>query len=54
MRVEIWGTTCYNCVKLETLIDEVAGQPGANNFVIERVRDQKRILQPMPLDEIPG
>jgi hypothetical protein len=54
MNGEILGTRCYTCVKLETLIDEGAGQLGVNNFVIERLRDQKRILQHMPFDEIPG
>lgn len=54
MKIEILGTGCYNCVKLETLLDEVAEQLGATNFVIERVNDEKRVLQYMPLDEIPG
>lgn len=54
MKIEILGTGCYNCVKLETLIDEVAEQLGATKFEIERVHDEKRVLQYMPLDEIPG
>jgi hypothetical protein len=54
MKIEILGTGCYNCVKLETLIDEVAEQLGATNFEIERVTDEKQVLQHMPLDEIPG
>lgn len=54
MKIEILGTGCYNCVKLETLIDEVAEQLGATNFEIERVSDEKRVLQYMSLDEIPG
>jgi hypothetical protein len=54
MKIEILGTGCYNCVKLETLIDEVAEQLGAANIEIERVSDEKRVLQHMPLDEIPG
>ena len=54
MKIEILGTGCYNCVKLETLIDEVAEQLGATKFEIERVNDEKRVLQYMPLDEIPG
>lgn len=54
MKIEILGTGCYNCVKLETLLDEVAEQLGATNFVIERVYDEKRVLEYMPLDEIPG
>ena len=54
MKIEILGPGCYNCVKLETLIDEVAEQRGAPKFEIERVNDEKRVLQYMPLDEIPG
>jgi hypothetical protein len=54
MKIEILGTGCYKCVKLETLLDEVAEQLGATNFVIERVNDEKRVLEYMPLDEIPG
>jgi len=54
MKIEILGTGCYNCIRLETLIDEVAEQLGAAKFEIERVNDEKRVLQYMPLDEIPG
>lgn len=54
MKIEILGTGCYKCVKLESLINEVAEQVGAPNIVIERIDDEKRILQYMPLDEIPG
>jgi hypothetical protein len=54
MKIQILGTGCYNCVKLETLIDEVAEQLGATNFEIERVNDEKRVLQHISLDEIPG
>ena len=54
MKIKILGTGCYNCVKLETLIDEIAEQLGATNFEIERVYDEKRVLRYMPLDEIPG
>lgn len=54
MKIEILGTGCYNCIRLETLVDDVAGQLGAARFEIERVNDEKRVLQYMPLDEIPG
>lgn len=54
MKIQILGTGCYNCIKLETLIDEVAEQLGATNFEIERVSDEKRVLQHISLDEIPG
>ena len=54
MKIEILGTGCYNCIKLETLIDEVAEQLGAIKFEIKRVTDEERVLKYMPLDEIPG
>lgn len=54
MKIEILGTGCYNCVKLETLVDEVAQQLGPTNFTIGRISDEKRILEYIPLDEIPG
>lgn len=54
MKIEILGTGCYNCIQLETMIDEVAEQLGAAKFQIERVNDEKRVLQFISLDEIPG
>ncbi len=54
MKIEILGTGCYNCIKLETLINEVAEQLGATNLEIVRVNDEKRVRHYMPLDEIPG
>ncbi len=54
MKIEILGTGCYNCVKLESLIDEVATELGAVNLEIARVSDEKQIRKYIPLDEIPG
>lgn len=51
MKIEILGTGCYNCIRLETLIDEVAEQLGITKFEIERVNDEKRVLEYMPLDQ---
>ncbi|MBN2115484.1 MAG: thioredoxin family protein [Anaerolineales bacterium] len=54
MKIEILGTGCYNCVRLETLIDEIAGELGAARFEVTRVSNEKRILEYIPLEEIPG
>lgn len=54
MKIEVLGTGCYNCVKLEALIDEVIKQLGAVHVEIVRVSDEKQIRHYMPLDEIPG
>lgn len=54
MKIEILGTGCYKCVKLETLIDEIIGELGETRFEVARVADEKRILEHIPLEEIPG
>jgi hypothetical protein len=41
MKIEVLGTGCYNCVKLETLIDEVLTQLGRADVDIVRVDDEK-------------
>ena len=54
MKIEILGTGCYNCVKLETLVDEVLKELGKTDVEAVRVSDEKQIRHYMPLDEIPG
>ena len=54
MKIEILGTGCYNCVKLETLIDEVLTELGLTNVEVARISDEKQIRHYIPLDEIPG
>jgi hypothetical protein len=54
MKIEILGTGCYNCVKLETLIGEVLKELGLIDVELRRVSDEKQIRKYMPLDEIPG
>lgn len=54
MKVEILGTGCYNCLKLEELINQVILELGISDVEIERVSDERRIRHHMPLDEIPG
>jgi hypothetical protein len=54
MKIEVLGTGCYKCMKLETMIDEIIRELGETNFEITRGTDEKRILEFMPMDEIPG
>lgn len=54
MKIEILGTGCYNCIKLETLIDEVLMELGMRDVEVARVTDENYIRKYMPLDEIPG
>jgi len=54
MKIEVLGTGCYKCIKLETLIDDVVRTLGTADVEIVRVRDEQRIRHYMPLDEIPG
>jgi len=54
MKIEVLGTGCYNCIKLETLIDEVIKKLGTANVAIVPFSDEQRIRNCMPLDETPG
>ncbi len=54
MKIEILGTGCFNCVKLESLIDEVLQELGKTDVKVVRVDDEKQIRQHISLDEIPG
>jgi hypothetical protein len=54
VKIEILGTGCYNCIKLEALVNEVLLQLGKSGIEIERNSDEHYIRKFMPLDEIPG
>ena len=54
MRIEVLGTGCYNCVKLESRIDEVLKELGKTDVSVIRVDDEKQIRHHISLDEIPG
>lgn len=54
MKIEILGTGCYNCVKLESLVDEVLQELGKTDVEVARVDDEKEIRHYISLDEIPG
>lgn len=54
MKIEILGTGCYNCVKLETLVDEALTELGRTDVEVVRVDDEQQIRHYISLDEIPG
>jgi hypothetical protein len=54
MKIEVLGTGCYNCIKLESLINDVLEELGKSGIEIVRVSDERTIRRHMPLDEIPG
>ncbi len=54
MKIEVLGTGCYKCIRLEALINDVLEELGKSGVEIVRVVDERIIRKYMPLDEIPG
>ncbi|HSF80286.1 MAG TPA: thioredoxin family protein [Anaerolineales bacterium] len=54
MKIEVLGTGCYKCIKLEALIHDVLEELGKSGIEIVRISDERMIRRYMPLDEIPG
>jgi hypothetical protein len=54
MRIEILGTGCYKCIRLEILLHEVLREVGGMDVEIARIDEERAIRKFMPLDEIPG
>ncbi len=54
MKVEILGTGCHSCLKLDLLVGEVAASLGRDDIEIVHVDNEQKILHYMPLDAIPG
>ncbi len=54
MKIEVLGTGCYNCIKLEALIDEVLVELGKSEIQVVRIADEHYIRKFMPVDELPG
>ena len=54
MKIEILGTGCYSCIKLEGLIAGVLKDFGRKEDEIIKVDDEKTIKKYIPLDLIPG
>jgi hypothetical protein len=54
MKIEVLGTGCYNCLKLEALLNAILLETGRSDIKLERISDERHIRRLMPLDEIPG
>ena len=54
MKIQILGTGCYNCIKLETMVASVLKDLGKEKFEVVRVNDEKQIKKYIPLDLVPG
>lgn len=54
MKIEILGTGCYNCVKLEKLIAELVKELSLRDVEVARIDDERKIRRFIPVDAIPG
>jgi hypothetical protein len=54
MKIEILGTGCYNCVKLEKLIGELVKELALKDAEVSRIDDERKIRRSIPIDAIPG
>ena len=54
MKVEVLGSGCYKCIKLEALVNEMLLELGASGIEVVRVNDERQIRRYMPLDDTPG
>jgi hypothetical protein len=54
MKIQILGTGCHNCLKLERLLAEVIARSGRTDVTVERIDDERIIRHYLPLDAIPG
>ena len=54
MKIEILGTGCYQCVRLESLIADVLIELEIQEADLTRVSEEQAIRRWMPLDALPG
>ena len=54
MKIEILGTGCYNCVKLEKLTGELVKELAPKEVEVTCIDDERKIRHFIPLDVIPG
>ncbi len=54
MKIEILGTGCYKCVKLEKLIGELVKELALKEAEVTRIDDERKIRHFIPLGAIPG
>jgi len=54
MKIEILGTGCHNCLKLELLVGELVKELGLKDTEVLRIDNEQKIRRFIPLDAIPG
>lgn len=54
MKIEILGTGCYNCVKLEKLIGELVKELALKDAEVSRIDDERKIRRFTPIYAIPS
>ena len=54
MKIEILGTGCYQCIRLESLIVDVLIELEIQDADLTRVSEEQAIRRWMPLDALPG
>ena len=54
MKIQILGTGCHNCLELEMRLAKAVAKSGRIDVVVERIDDERTILQHIPLEAIPG
>ena len=52
--IKVLGTGCHNCLELERRLAEVLVKLGRTDLQVERVDQERLILDYLPLDAIPG
>lgn len=54
LKIEVMGTGCYNCIRLEDSIADVLHELGVGDAAAMRVSEEKAIRRRMALDGLPG
>jgi len=54
MKIEILGTGCHDCLKLELLVADALEELGITDAEVVRISDERRIRRYMALDATPG
>lgn len=54
MKIEILGTGCHDCLRLEMLLGEVLSELGRTDAQVILVENERAIRRFMPLEAVPG
>lgn len=54
MKIQVLSTGCFNCIRLETMIDEILVELGRKDVEVQRISDEHVIRKYMPMDQLPG